>query len=66
MSTTTLTWDEICALPWIKDIPAKIETNKHNKILMSPASAWHGSYGWRIGKHLDALLGGQIIMECPV
>lgn len=39
MSTTTLAWDEVCALPWLKDIPAKIETNKHNKILMSPAPA---------------------------
>ena len=66
MNTPTLTWDEVCAIPWLKDIPAKIETNKHNKILMSPASAWHGGYEWQIGKFLHGLLGERIIMECPV
>ena len=67
MNTSTLTWDEVCAIPWLKDIPAKIETNKHNKILTSPASAWHGGYESDIGFHLrDLMQGGRIIMECPV
>lgn len=67
MNTPTLTWDEVCAIPWLKDIPAKIETNKHNKILMSPASAWHGGYESEIGFQLrDLMQGGRIIMECPV
>lgn len=67
MSTSTLTWAEVCAIPWLKDIPAKIETNKYNKIMMSPASAWHGGYEWEIGRLLNDLLpGGRIITECPI
>ena len=67
MSTPTLAWAEVCAIPWLKDIPAKIETNKHNKIMVSPASAWHGGYESEIGHHLRRLLpGGKIIMECPI
>ncbi len=67
MSTPTLTWADVCALPWLKDIPAKIETNKHNKIIMSPASTWHGSYESEIALLLNRLLpGGKIITECPI
>lgn len=67
MSTTTLTWADVCAIPWLKDIPAKIETNKYNKIIMSPASTWHGSYESEIGLQLNRLLpGGRIINECPI
>jgi len=67
MNTGTLTWAEVCALPWLKDIPAKIETNKDNKIIMSPASKWHGSYEWKIGLHLhERMQAGEIIMECPI
>ncbi len=67
MISSTLTWADVCAIPWLKDIPAKIETNKHNKILMSPASNWHGRYEWKVGLRLHELLpGGEIIMECPI
>ena len=67
MNTGTLTWAEVCALPWLKDIPAKIETNKDNKIIMSPASKWHGSYEWKIGLRLhERMQAGEIIMECPI
>jgi Uma2 family endonuclease len=67
MSIGTLTWAEVCALPWLKDIPAKIETNKHNKIIMSPASTWRSSYEFRIGTLLRQLLPEGVIMtECPI
>ncbi len=67
MKNSTLTWAEVCAIPWLKDIPAKIETNKHNKIMMSPASAWHGGYESEIGLHLHRLMkAGKIINECPI
>lgn len=67
MKSGTLTWAEVCAIPWLKDIPAKIETNKDNKIMMSPASAWHGGYEWEIGRLLNDLLRfGRIITECPI
>jgi Uma2 family endonuclease len=63
----TLTWEEVCAIPWLKDLPAKIETNRHNKILMSPASTWHGSYETDITLLLNQYLpGGRIITECPI
>ena len=65
--TNTLSWAEVCAIPWLKDIPAKIETNRHGKITMSPASYWHGSYEFRVAKLLDQLLpGGTVITECPI
>jgi Uma2 family endonuclease len=67
MSNGTLTWAEVCAIPWLKDIPAKIETNKDNKIMMSPASAWHGGYESDIGRHIHHLMGGgRVINECPI
>lgn len=62
-----LTWAEVCAIPWLKDIPAKIETNRNNKILMSPASTWHGSYESEINHLLRLLLPqGRVINECPI
>jgi Uma2 family endonuclease len=62
-----LTWAEVCAIPWLKDIPAKIETNKDNKIIMSPASTWHGRYESQITILLDRLLpDGRVITECPI
>jgi Uma2 family endonuclease len=67
MNQATLTWADVCAIPWLKDIPAKIETNKDNKIMMSPASAWHGEYEWKIGLQLHRhMIPGEILMECPV
>lgn len=67
MSTPTLTWADVCALPWLKDIPAKIETNKQNKILMSPASSWHSRYESKISYLLRRLMeGGEIFTECPI
>jgi Uma2 family endonuclease len=67
MKPGTETWAEVCAIPWLKDIPAKIETNKENKIILSPASAWHGGYEWEIGRLMNELLPfGRIITECPI
>lgn len=63
----TLTWEEITADPALRDLPYKIETNRYNKIIMSPASAWHGNYEFEIGKLLDRLLpDGKVITEAPV
>ncbi len=61
------TWADICADPNLKDLPYKIETNRFNKILMSPASTWHGGYQYRIGRLLEEHMpDGRIIMECAV
>lgn len=60
-------WDEIVADRSLRDLPYKIETNRFDKIIMSPASFWHGHYEYELGKLLDHLLpGGKIIQECPI
>lgn len=67
MSTNALSWEEVCAIPWLRNIPAKIETNRHGKIMMSPASSWHSSYEYEAAKLLDKLLpGGRVMVECPI
>lgn len=64
---STLTWEEIIADPALKNLPYKIETNRYNKIIMSPASSWHGNYEYEVGVLLGRLLeGGKVIMEAPV
>ncbi len=61
------TWAEICADPHLKDLPYKIETNRFNKILMSPAFTWHGRFQYRIGRLLEEHMPqGCIIIECAV
>lgn len=63
----TLNWADVCAIPWLKDIPAKVETNRYGKIIMSPASSWHSSYEFQTAKLLDTLLpGGHVMVECPI
>jgi Uma2 family endonuclease len=67
MASPTITWAEVCALPWLQDIPAKIETNKQNKILMSPASSWHSRFESQIGFLLrQNLPDGVVFNECPI
>jgi Uma2 family endonuclease len=62
-----MTWEEIIADRSLRDLPYKIETNRYHKIIMSPASAWHGNYEHEIGLLLSQLmLGGKIINEAPV
>jgi Uma2 family endonuclease len=64
---TALTWEEIIADRSLRDLPFKIETNRHHKIIMSPASAWHGNYEYKIGRILERLMGeGEIVTEAPV
>jgi len=63
----TLTWEDIIADRSLRDLPYKIETNRYNKIIMSPASAWDGNYEHEIGvmprTHLPH---GKVINEAPV
>lgn len=61
------TWEEMIADPALRDLPYKIETNRHNKIIMSPASTWHGNYEYEIGRWLGQLLpSGKVINEAPI
>jgi Uma2 family endonuclease len=61
------TWEEMIADPALRDLPYKIETNHHNKIIMSPASTWRGNYEYEIGRWLGQLLpSGKVINEAPI
>jgi Uma2 family endonuclease len=61
------TWAEICADPVLKDLPYKIETNRFGKIMMSPASFWHGGFEIEIGSLLKKLMkGGRAVAECAI
>jgi Uma2 family endonuclease len=62
-----ISWAEVCESPHLKDLPYKIETNRHGKILMSPTYLWHGNYQFEIGSLLKRLMpSGRVITECAV
>lgn len=63
---TTLTWADVMANPYLKDLPFKIELNKWGRIEMSPASNEHGRIQYTIGKELDQRPGGQVVVECSI
>ena len=61
------TWAEICADPVLRDLPYKIETNRFGKIMMSPASFWHGGFEIEIGHLLKKFMtGGRAVAECAI
>ena len=63
---STLTWADVMANPFLKDLPFKIELNKWGRIEMSPASNEHGRLQYSIGKELDQRPGGNVVMECSI
>jgi Uma2 family endonuclease len=63
---SAMTWDDVMANPYLKDLPFKIELNKWGKIEMSPASNRHGRLQFSIGKELDVRPGGTVFSECSI
>jgi Uma2 family endonuclease len=62
-----ISWQEVCENPVLKDLPYKIETNRFDQIIMSPAFSWHGGYQAEIGHLLKHLLPqGRVITECAI
>ena len=62
-----IAWKDICENPALKDLPYKIETNRFDQIIMSPAFSWHGGYQVEIATLLKKLLpGGRVIVECAI
>lgn len=60
-------WAQLCEDPVLRNLPYKIETNRFNKIIMSPASTWHGGFQNEIGHLLAQMLpAGKAITECAV
>jgi len=64
---TPMTWEQICDDPHLRDLPYKIEQDRHGRIVMSPTSVGHSRYQGRILQILGELLPEwEIIPECAV
>ena len=61
-----MTWEEVCALPELRDLPYKIEQDRYGRIVMSPPFAPHARRQYKIARLLDDALGGVLATECPV
>jgi Uma2 family endonuclease len=65
MNTTT--WETLLADRSLQDLPYKIETNRYDKIIMSPASNWHSDYQYEIAKQLErGMTGGRVSVEFAI
>jgi Uma2 family endonuclease len=61
-----MTWADVMASPYLKDLPFKIELNKWGKIEMSPASNEHGIKQVDIAIELGKRRGGKVLVECSI
>lgn len=60
-------WEDICADKPLQDLPYKIETNRFDQIVLSPASYWHGDLQGSIVAWLSRLMSdGRVVSECPI
>ena len=59
-------WQDVLEHPSLQDLPFKIETNELGQIVMSPATNKHGRFQMRVARHLEALLGGEALVECSI
>jgi Uma2 family endonuclease len=67
MNSLAETWEALCADRSLRDLPYKIETNRYNKIIMSPASSWHGGLQAAVCNLLNRMMpDGMVINECPI
>jgi Uma2 family endonuclease len=55
----------LCEDPRFENLPGKIEIDSWGRILMSPASTYHGVLQGRLCRRL-AVLGGEAFVEAPV
>jgi Uma2 family endonuclease len=62
----SMTWADVMANPFLKDLPFKIELNKWGKIEMSPASNEHGLKQVDISAELRQRPGGRVLVECSI
>ena len=62
----TLTWADVMANPFLKDLPFKIELNRWGRIEMSPASNQHGRVQSEISRELAQRPGGVVYSECSI
>jgi Uma2 family endonuclease len=62
----TMTWADVMANPFLKDLPFKIELNRWGRMEMSPASNQHGMAQSDISAELRSRPGGRVIVECSI
>ncbi|MCE2916468.1 MAG: Uma2 family endonuclease [Rubrivivax sp.] len=62
----TMTWADVMANPFLKDLPFKIELNRWGRIEMSPASNQHGRIQSEIAGELSRRPGGVVYSECSI
>jgi Uma2 family endonuclease len=63
---STMTWADVMANPYLKDLPFKIELNKWGRIEMSPASNEHGRIQVDVASELKQRPGGIVLVECSI
>jgi Uma2 family endonuclease len=56
----------ICEDPCYANVPGKIELDVWGRVLMSPASSYHGLVQGRLVYKLKSVLGGEVITEAPI
>jgi Uma2 family endonuclease len=67
MTTQAMSWEAILADRSLRDLPYKIETNRHHQIIMSPAAFWRSDYQGEITQLLSRLMpGGKVPVECAI
>ena len=63
----TSIWETILADRSLRDLPYKIETNRFDKIIMSPASNWHSDFQYEIALQLGRRMnGGRVSVEFAI
>jgi len=64
MTAIEAQWEALCEDPRFQDLPYKVETNRFQQIIMSPASTWHSDFQGEISYLLKALLPhGRVLTE---
>jgi Uma2 family endonuclease len=57
---------ELCDDPRLENVPGKIEIDQWGRLLMSPATTYHGTLQAELCHRLKASLGGRVITEASV
>jgi Uma2 family endonuclease len=66
-SEVKMQWSEVLELPYLQNLPFKIELNRFGQILMSPASNLHGGIQVELGAlFLTKLPQGKTFSECSI
>lgn len=65
-SAGPMTWADVVAHPALQDLPFKIEQDRHGRLVMSPTDYRHGKRQSHLFRLLDALPGGEAMVECAL